>query len=49
LEFGRKGYRFALACVEMCQSRIDGLLRAHYFQPWGGCEIRARTIAGVFA
>jgi hypothetical protein len=23
LEFGRKGYRFPLACVEMCQSRID--------------------------
>jgi len=23
LQFGRKGYRFPLACVEMCQSRID--------------------------
>jgi len=33
LEFGRKRYRFALACLEMCQSRIDGLFQAHYFQP----------------
>ena len=24
LEFGGKGYRFPLACVQMCQSRIDG-------------------------
>ena len=24
LEFGRKGYRFPLACVERCQIRIDG-------------------------
>jgi len=31
LEFGRKRYRFALACVEMCQIGIDGLLQAHYF------------------
>ena len=23
LEFGRKRYRFALTCIEMCQSRID--------------------------
>ncbi|MCU1242106.1 MAG: hypothetical protein JWO71_2832 [Candidatus Acidoferrum typicum] len=35
LEFGGKGYSFALACVEMCQCRIDGLLKAHYFQPLG--------------
>src|SRR5712664_1573498 len=35
LEFGSKGYRFALPCVEMCQCRIDGLLQAHYFQPPG--------------
>src|SRR5437773_1575111 len=35
LEFGRKQYRFALACVEMCQSRIDGPFQAYYFQPWG--------------
>jgi hypothetical protein len=33
LEFGRKRYRFALACVEMFQSRIDGLFQAHNFQP----------------
>src|SRR6266481_5882159 len=35
LEFGSKGYRFALPCVEMCHGRIDGLLQAHYFQPPG--------------
>src|SRR6266566_5441731 len=35
LEFGRKRYRFALARVEMRQSRIDGLPQAHYLQPWG--------------
>jgi serine/threonine protein kinase len=31
LEFGRKRYGLAFAFVEMCQSRIDGLL--DYFQP----------------
>jgi hypothetical protein len=35
LQFGRKRYRFALARVEMGQSRIDGLFQAHYFQPLG--------------
>ncbi len=33
LQFGRKRYRFAFACVEMGQSRIDGLFQAHHFQP----------------
>jgi hypothetical protein len=33
LELGRKRYRFALTCVEMFQSRIDGLFKAHNFQP----------------
>jgi len=28
-------YRFALACAEMGQSRIDGPFQAHYFQPLG--------------
>jgi hypothetical protein len=32
LEFGRKRYGFALAFVEMCQNRIDGLLQVHYVQ-----------------
>ena len=35
LEFGRKRYRFALACIEICQGGFDGLLQAHYFQPFG--------------
>ena len=49
LEFARKRYRFALASVEMRQSRIDGLLQAYYFQPFGRLrDPRAHTSRRVY-
>jgi hypothetical protein len=48
LEFGSKGHRFALPCVEMCQAESTGCFRLTTSNHRGGCEIHARTIARVF-